>query len=123
MNRILLKNALLITPERIIRNDLLIEEKRIAKTLNGKRQTNSGATLFSKGDVKTDKFLLEAKTCIQEKQSFSIKEEWLIKLRQEAFAMNKEFSALVFNFGRKNSENFYILNEKDFKQILSLLEE
>lgn len=31
MNRILLKNALLITPERIIRNDLLIEEKRIAK--------------------------------------------------------------------------------------------
>lgn len=75
------------------------------------------------GDVVNENWLFEAKTCMTEKQSFSIKKEWLDKLRQESFAMNKEFSALVFNFGIKNSENFYILNERDFKQILLLLKE
>lgn len=58
-----------------------------------------------------------------EKNSFSIKREWLDKIKQESFAMNKEFFALVFNFGIKSNENFYILNEKVFKQILSLLDE
>ena len=36
--------------------------------------------------------------------------------------MNKEFNALVFNFG-DNKDNYYVLNEKIFGQILSLLEE
>lgn len=99
------------------------QEKSIAKALGGKCQANSGATLFSKGDVKTDNWLFEAKTCMTEKQSFSIKKEWLDKLQEEAFAMNKEFFSLVFNFGINSNENFYILNERTFKQILKLLEE
>lgn len=99
------------------------QEKQIAKNIKGKLQPNSGATLFKKGDIQNDKWLFEAKTCMKEQESFSIKKEWLIKLKQECFTMNKEFSALVFNFGIKNNENFYILNEKDFKQILDLLDE
>ena len=75
------------------------------------------------GDIFNDKWLFEAKTCMTEKQSFSIKKEWLDKLKQEAFAMNKEFNALVFNFGEINGENYYILNERIFKQILNLLQE
>lgn len=31
------------------------QEKQIAKTVGGKLQTNSGATLFSKGDIKTNR--------------------------------------------------------------------
>lgn len=54
------------------------------------------------GDVKNDTWLFEAKTCIKEQESFSIKKEWLDKLRQESFAMRKEFFALVFNFGYNN---------------------
>ena len=99
------------------------QEKKIAKTVNGKVQPNSGATLFAKGDIKTDKWLFEAKTCMKEQESFSIKREWLDKLKSESFAMNKDFSALVFNFGDKIGENFYILSEQDFKQILLLIEE
>ena len=98
------------------------QEKRIAKFTNGKLQPNSGATLFKKGDITNDKWLFEAKTCMKEQESFSIKKEWLDKLKQESFAMNKEFYALVFNFSI-NQENYFILNEKIFKQILSLLEE
>lgn len=99
------------------------QEKHIAKVLNGKVQSNSGATLFNKGDIVRDNWLLEAKTCMKESQSFSIKKEWLDKIKQESFAMNKEFYALVFDFGTQNNENFYILNERTFKQILTLLDE
>ena len=95
------------------------QEKKIAKTVNGKVQSNSGATLFNKGDVRTKNWLFEAKTCMKEQESFSIKKEWLEKLKQESFAMNKEFHSLVFNFG--TDENYYVLNEKNFKQILNLL--
>ena len=99
------------------------QEKQVAKSTGGKLQPNSGATLFSKGDVASNNWLFEAKTCMSEKQSFSIKKDWLDKVKAESFAMNKEFYALVFNFGINNGENYYILNEKVFKQILSLLEE
>lgn len=98
-------------------------EKKVAKTIGGKCQSNSGATLFAKGDIQTDKWLIECKTCMTEKQSFSVKKEWLDKLKQEAFAMNKEFYSLVFSYGETVGENYYILNEKVFKQIFKLLQE
>lgn len=82
-----------------------------------------GLLYLINGDVIAKNWLFEAKTCMTEKQSFSIKEEWLTKLKQEAFGMNKEFFALVFNFGRKNGTNYYIINERTFLQILSLLNE
>lgn len=97
------------------------QEKKIAKDVGGKLQPNSGATLFSKGDVRKDDWLFEAKTCTKWQDSFSIKREWLDKLRQESFAMNKEYYSLVFNFG--TDKNFYILEEDIFKQILELLNE
>ena len=65
-----------------------------------------GATLFSKGDVKNDTWLFEAKTCMKEQDSFSIKKEWLDKLKQESYSMRKEYFALVFNFGYKNRRKF-----------------
>lgn len=72
---------------------------------------------------KNDNWLFEAKTCMKEQQQFTIKKEWLNKLKQESFAMRKEYFALVFNFGIDNVENYYILDEKNFKQILTLLNE
>jgi len=59
---------------------------------------------------------------MKEQESFSIKKEWLDKLKQESFAMNKEYSALVFNFG-PNTANYYILNEKTIKKILNILQD
>ena len=61
---------------------------------------------FQNGDIKTDNWLFEAKTCMKEQDSFSIKKEWLDKLKNESFAMQKEFFALVFNFGYKNQRKF-----------------
>ena len=100
------------------------QEKRIASNLKGKMQPNSGATRFSKGDVKSELFLIECKTMTTERESISIKKEWLTKIKQEAFASNRRFSAVAFNFGGlDNRENFYIIDERTFKRIHSLLED
>ena len=61
------------------------QEKRVAKTLKGRQTANSGATKWSKGDVVTDDWLIEAKTVTKEQKTFSIKKEWLLKNKEEAF--------------------------------------
>ena len=98
------------------------QEKKIAKELGGKQTSNSGATSFSKGDIRTKQFLIEAKTVTKSKDSFSIKKAWLMKNKEEAFAMNKPYNALAFNFG-PNEENYYIINEKLFKELVKYKEE
>lgn len=97
------------------------QEKNIAKALDGKQTANSGATRFSKGDVRTTMFLIEAKTCTEERKSFAVKKEWLKKNEEEAFSMNKPYSALAIDFG--SSENYYIINERLFKKLVNLLQE
>lgn len=100
------------------------QESRVAKNLKGKRTANSGATPFSKGDVKTEHFCIECKTSMTEKKSMSIKREWIDGIKEEAFAMNKPHWALAFNFGGlDNPENFYIIDERLFKQLQTYLEE
>lgn len=100
------------------------QEKMIAKNLNGKVQVNSGATLWQKGDVilKKHGILIECKTKEAESQTFSIKREWLEKIKKEAFGMglNSNRATLVFDFG--DNIPFYVISEKFYKEILSLLE-
>lgn len=99
------------------------QEKQVAKAVGGKPTANSGATSFVKGDVVVGSdWLLECKTCVESKKSFSIKKEWLEKNKEEAFATNKANSALVFNFG-PNEPNYYIIDEKTFKQVMNILKE
>ena len=97
------------------------QEKRVAKAIKGKKVANSGAAKFVAGDVATDKWLIECKTTTAtEKASFSIKREWLEKIREEAFAMGKDYNALAFDYG--DGKQFYIIDEKTFRQIVEVLE-
>jgi len=98
-------------------------EKKVAKTLGGKTVPNSGAAKFVGGDVAVSNiFLIECKTCIEEKKSFAIKHEWLKKNREEAFETGKEYSALCFNYG-EGSENYYVIDERLFKILVEHLSE
>ena len=100
------------------------QEDMVARKIGGKRQANSGATPFQKGDVKTPQFLIECKTATTEKGSTTIKKEWIEKLASEAFAMNRPYWALSFNFGGLgNPQNFYIINENLFMEFMQYLEE
>ena len=96
------------------------QEKAVAKAIGGKQVANSGATAFSKGDVRTADWLIECKTCTTEKKSFSIKKEWMEKNREEAFAMNKDYNALAFDFG--DGDNYYIVDEKTFIRMKEALD-
>ena len=97
------------------------QENNVAKAVKGRRTANSGATAFSKGDVVTDKILIECKTTIDDKKSFTIKKEWIDKNKEEAFAMNKPYSTLVFNFG-PTSDNYYVIDEKMFLMLKEIID-
>lgn len=96
------------------------QEKAVAKVISGKQVVNSGATRFLKGDVVSDKILVECKTCKNPKQSFIIKKEWLEKNAEEAFAMNKIYSVLAFSYG-EDEDNYYVLDERTFKKFLEFI--
>lgn len=95
------------------------QEKRTAKNLNAKVQTSSGSSAFLKGDVVSDTCLIECKTSMSEKKSFSIKKEWLDKIEEQCFEMRKRYSILAFDFG--DGENYYVLNEKVMKKFIEFL--
>lgn len=98
------------------------QEIKVAKDVGGRRTANSGATAFQKGDVIAEDFLIECKTTTISKASFTIRKEWIEKNDEEAFAMGKTHSALAFNFG-EDEPNYYVINEKSFKEYLELVKE
>ena len=71
--------------------------------------TNSGAGKWRKGDViqKQASLLIECKTVMAEKQSVSIKHEWLVKNKEEAFLNRLDNNCLCINFG-PNTNNYYV---------------
>lgn len=85
------------------------QENKVAKDVGGKTTANSGATMFDKGDLKTDQFLIECKTKTSNSESISIKKEWLDKLKDESLFMKKKYEALIFNFG-PDSKNYAIID-------------
>lgn len=102
------------------------QEKRIAKDLKGKRQLNSGATLFQKGDVLLKEYgiLLECKTKIDASKSFTIKKEWIEKNKEEAFGIgcNPNRATIAFDFG-DNDGTYFVIGYNFFKEILQLLKD
>ena len=97
------------------------QEKKIAKQVKGKRTPNSGAGIWEKGDIMTDDgWLFEAKTKMTESDSFTIKRAWIEKNKEEAFAMGKDYNALVIDFG--DGKQFYLLDEKTFLEMKRCLE-
>jgi hypothetical protein len=86
------------------------QEKSVAKDLDGKQVANSGATPWSKGDVRIgNKIAVECKTCTKEQKSFAIKKEWIDKIKLEAYENGKSYSCVAFNFG-PDTENYYIID-------------
>ena len=71
------------------------QELRVAKEVGGKRQRGSGSKDFHKGDVKSLELLIESKRT--DKESMSVKKEWLVKIFQESFAY-KKIPALSIEF-------------------------
>lgn len=109
----------MVKPTRFYSNK---QEKKVAKAVSGKQTANSGATAFQKGDVVTNQFLIECKTKTKDCSSFTIKEDWLLKNEEEAFAMGKNNSALCFDFGPSANKRYYVISERLFQILQSYME-
>ena len=96
------------------------QEDGVAKNIQGKTTSNSGATPYDKGDVKTDKILVECKTKTSPSKSITIQKEWLDKLKSESIFMKKPFWSLFFNFG-PNEPNYVIISEELYLSIVDKL--
>lgn len=101
-----------------------IQEENVCKIVKGRRQPNSGASNFSAGDVvnKEASILVECKTTLKDKDSFSIKKEWLEKNKEEMKSLRLSNHCLAFNFG-PNQNNYFIIDEKLMKFLILKLEE
>jgi len=99
------------------------QERKVAKKLGGKQVANSGAATFVAGDVITKEWLIECKTKTKDCSSFTIKEDWLLKNEEEAFAMGKNNSALCFDFGPSANKRYYVISERLFEILKNCVEE
>ena len=110
-----------------------MQEKRIAKKLGGKTQPASGALPIAslKSDVKVTnsedwKVLISAKTSMVKnhqvgKRSFTLKKEWLEEVKHQAFEGGYDFGVVSISFD--NRQDFYILGDVDFENMLKALKE
>ena len=102
-----------------------IQEKRVANKLDGYVTPNSGAGYFKKGDIQIPDagLLVECKTCVSPKKSFSIKKEWLDKNKQELFSSGLSNSVIAFNFDYENKQDYYVIDDKLMRFLVDKLKE
>lgn len=75
----------------------------------GRVQLGSGSKSFHKGDVLSDKFLVECKTT--DKASMSVKLEWLVKILEEATDKGR-IAALQIDIGGRS---YWLFNDADIE--------
>ena len=97
------------------------QEAEIAQLLGGRVQSNSGGTRFGGGDVHTAHFFIEAKTPTKEQSSFSVKKEWIEKMREQSFEQGKLYSALAFRFDPEG-EDYFVINSRLMRELVKYLE-
>ena len=101
-----------------------VQEKRVAGKLDGKVSSNSGAGLFNKGDIVVEdaSLLVECKTCMESKKSFSIKKDWIDKNKEEAFRLRLDNHVIAFNFDYQDKKDYYIIDDKLMEYLVHCLE-
>lgn len=98
------------------------QEHDIARLLGGRVQSNSGGTRFGGGDVLTKEFFIEAKTPTKDQTSFSIKKEWIDKMREQAFEQGKHHSSLAFRFSPEG-DDYFVINSRLMRELVERMEE
>lgn len=101
-----------------------LQEQSVCRALGATQTSNSGAGHFRKGDAvnKSAGLLIECKTAMQDKSTFSIKKEWIEKNREECFTQRLPNSCIAFSFG-PSSSNYYVIDEKLMKFLVEKLQE
>lgn len=95
----------------------ILQEKQIAKLINGQVQPASGGTPTGGGDVLTDNWFLECKTVISKKDSYSVKKSILDKMNEQKFEQRKDYCALAFRF-EPEGRDYFIVDTDTFRHMM-----
>lgn len=85
---------------------------------NAYNVNNSGAPDFKCGDVAFRDGLIECKTKDKKTKTQNIEKVWFNKLEEELFSKNKSIGAIAIDFGDRKGDNYFIINELDFLDLL-----
>lgn len=96
------------------------QEERVAHCFGGRRVYQSGGGKFDCGDVLTEDFLIECKTSLTPKPSYSVKKSILEKAKKEAQQMHRPYYCLAFTFG--DEEDYFVLDKKSLRYLLEFKE-
>lgn len=101
------------------------QEDYISKLLGGKTVVNSGASRFVAGDclIPDISMIIECKTSMTPKKSFSVKSEWISTNEYEKISQQLQYSALAISFTPEADTNYFIIGEKEMKKFVELLRE
>lgn len=99
-----------------------LHEKSVCKALGATQTPNSGAGKWRKGDCiqRESSLLIECKTSMTPKDSFSIKKEWIEKNKNEAWENRLSNHCVCFNFG-DGGGNYYVIDERLMKFLVEKL--
>lgn len=98
-----------------------LQEADVARILSGKIVAGSGCGGFDSGDVDSGRFLIECKTVTKPQVSFSIKYDWLTKIRQQAFEEGKDYHALAVRFA-PTGRDYIMIDIDTFAEMKSVYE-
>lgn len=91
--------------------------------VDARRQANSGALWYAKGDIKTQDYLMECKERgtinARGEKSISIPKDWLLKQELEAFQENRPYWVIPFRY--KNDDSIYLV--KSFDQEIEMYQQ
>ena len=90
------------------------KERRDRDSFGGRRTPRSGGLWGFKGDIKSDKFLIESKQT--EKKSYSVTQKLLQKLWNEAI-LEQRIGVLSVELG--DGKEFVCLEKNDFLELIS----
>lgn len=71
--------------------------------------------------MQTAEFFIEAKTPTKEQTSFSVKREWIDKMREQAFEQGKYHCALAFRFD-PDGDDYFVIDSRLMRELVKYIE-
>lgn len=99
----------------------ILQEKQVAKLVNGQVQIASGGTSHGGGDVLTEHWFFECKTVTTEKDSYSVKKSVVDKMKEQTFEQRRDYCALAFRFSPE-SKDYFVIDSDTMEYLLQCQE-
>lgn len=94
------------------------QERRVAKSLDGTNDLQSGGGKWKKNDVELDEWALECKTKVTPSETITVHKDWFADAERNRAESLKSYAAVVLSFG--DGKDYYAVDERTFKFLLSL---